>query len=92
MVENDAKILDIFLKRNELPNLQLGFKITLQKTESKVNKVKEDFTVEAKLGPLSPLSLPLNLDFLASLAFRRTSLRSIVVFFKLMRPFVLKMK
>lgn len=80
MVENDAKILDIFFEKLRT-KLQLGFKITLQKTESKVNKVKEDFTVEAKLGPLSPLSLPLNLDFLASLAFRRTSLRSIVVFF-----------
>lgn len=61
-------MLDIFFEK-ERTKLQLGFKITLQKTESKVNKVKEDFTVEAKLGPLSPLSLPLNLDCTLHLPF-----------------------
>lgn len=47
--------------QKERINFQFGIKITLKKTKSKVNKVKKDFTVEAKLGLLNPLSLPLNL-------------------------------
>lgn len=65
-MENDTYYLTL---EKERTNLQLGFKITLQKPGSKVNKVKKDFTVEAKLGLLSPLSLPLNLGCTLNLPF-----------------------